>query len=204
MLTISDAAKLEKNKLSGDSVWIILLEIDFDSSNVVRVCKNTEDIVWNNQTWVAFPFELDAKVDSSKGEIPTVQIRVSNVNKLMQSYAEQYDGAVGKTVILRLVNSNHLDVTTPEIEETFTITAVDTDDEWVYITLSILNPFLVQFPRQKYIKNFCRFTFKGARCQYAGTATTCNHTLEDCKAKGNEQHFGGFPGIPMGGLYVGQ
>ena len=204
MLTLSDAAKLEKNKLSGDGVWLILIELDFDDSNIVRICKNTEDIVWNSETWLAFPFELDAKVDSSKGEVPKVQIKISNVNKLMQSYAEQYSGAIGKKVILRLVHSKHLDIVTPEIEETFTITSVDSDDVWVYITLSLLNPFLRDFPRQKYIKNFCRFKFKDARCKYSGTATSCNHTLENCKSLGNEANFGGFAGIPLGGLYASE
>ena len=200
MITLSDAAKLEKNKLSSDGVWLILVELDFDSTTY-RICKNTEDIVWNGSTWVAFPFELDAKTDSSKGEIPSVQIKISNVNRIMQSYAEQADGAIGKQVILRLVHSQHLDLVTPEIEEYFTITKVDTDNTWVYITLSLLNPFLMEFPRQKYIKNFCRFKFKGLRCGYAGTDATCNHTLADCKSKSNESRFGGFPAIPIGGIY---
>ena len=200
-LSISDYAKLEKNKLSGDSSWLILVELDYDDSNIVRVCKNTEDIQWNGYNWIAFPMELSVKTDSSKGEIPSVQIHISNVNKMMQSYAENYNGAIGKKVILRLVNSKHLDLTTPEIEEIFTITKVDTDRNWVIITLSLLNPFLLTFPKQKYIKNFCRFKFKGPRCGYTGPADHCDHTYECCKKLGNERRFGGFVGIPEGGLY---
>lgn len=202
MLPLSSAAILEKNKLSSDSVWLILVELDYDENNIIRVCKNTEDVEWNGQTWISFPIEIEPKVDSSKGEIPSVQIRVSNVNKIMQSYAEQYNGSIGKKVILRLVNSKHLDATTPEIEETFTITQVDSDREWVYITLSLLNPFLVMFPRQKYVKNWCRWKFRDARCKYSGSADHCDHSYECCKKLGNEKNFGGFINIPLGGLYA--
>ena len=200
MISLSDAAKLEKNKLSSGGAWIILIELQFGSTTY-RICKNNEDVVWNGETWVAFPFELDAKTDTSQGEIPSFVIRISNVNRIMQSYAEQGDGAIGKKVILRLVHSEHLDLTEPEIEETFTITKVDCDSAWVHITLSLLNPFLREFPRQKFTKNFCRFKFKGPRCGYTGSDTSCNHTLADCKAKGNEKRFGGFPSIPQGGIY---
>jgi lambda family phage minor tail protein L len=200
VITLSDAAKLEKNKLSSSGVWIILIELQFGDTSY-RVCKNNEDIVWGGNTYVAFPMELDAKTDSSKGEIPSFIIRLSNVNRLMQSYAEQADGAVGKNVIVRLVHSEHLDLVTPEVEENFTITDVNCDSMWVYITLSILNPFLMEFPRQRFLKNFCRFKFKGIRCKYTGADTECNHTLSDCKAKGNAKRFGGFAAIPLGGIY---
>lgn len=200
MISLSDAAKLEKNKLASGEAWIILVELQFGSTTY-RICKNNEDVVWNGNTWVAFPFELDAKTDSSKGEIPSFTIKISNVNRLMQSYAEQGNGAIGSPVILRLVHSAHLDLTEPEIEDTFTITKVDCDSMWVYLTLSLLNPFLKEFPRQKFIKNFCRFKFKGTRCGYTGTDTSCDHVLVACKAKGNEERFGGFPAIPQGGIY---
>lgn len=200
MLTLSDAAKLEKNKLSGDGVWIVLLEFQF-SGATYRICKNTENVNWNSEEWVAFPFELGELSETVKGSVPTIQIKVSNVNRIMQSYAEQSGGAIGTQVILRVVHSKYLSNTVPEIEEKFVITSVDADNLWVYINLSILNPIKMTFPRPKYLRNFCRFKFKGSRCGYTGTDTSCNHTLEDCEAKGNSKNFGGFPGIPLGGIY---
>ena len=201
MLTISDAAKLEKNRLDDSGVWLLLLELRFSSDTTIRICKNNENINWNGYEWVAFPFEIDNVQDTTKGSIPTVQLRVSNVDRIMQSYAEQYDGAIGSTVVLRIVNSNYLSSTTPEVEEKFMISSVDADRDWVYITLSIMNPIRMVFPKEKFIRNFCRFKFKGQRCGYTGSDTSCNHTLEDCETKGNKDRFGGFPGIPLGGIY---
>lgn len=42
----------------------------------------------------------------------------------------------------------------------------------------------------------CTFTFKEpASCQYAGGDTSCTRTKNDCVAKGNSIHFGGFETI---------
>lgn len=52
------------------------------------------------------------------------------------------------------------------------------------------------FPRR--IMNMgCSHVFKGKRCQYTGEDTQCSKTWEDCVAKGNEQHFGGFPWVAV-------
>jgi len=39
----------------------------------------------------------------------------------------------------------------------------------------------------------CHFDYKGDYCSCSGTAAHCNKTFEDCKQRGNEQRFGGFP-----------
>lgn len=46
--------------------------------------------------------------------------------------------------------------------------------------------------------NYCPWGFKGPECSYAGGDISCDHTLTDCKAKGNEVNFGGFPYLPAG------
>lgn len=48
----------------------------------------------------------------------------------------------------------------------------------------------------------CRFKFGGGSCGYTITAKStfhdCGKTLEDCRVRGAEQNFGGFPGVPLG------
>ena len=44
MLSISAISKAEKNKLSTDSCFLILLEIRLQ--NTVYICYNNEDVVW--------------------------------------------------------------------------------------------------------------------------------------------------------------
>ena len=205
MLSISDAAKLEKNKISNNSVWIILIDVDFSNYGItdeIKLCYNNEEIEWptgSGQIWQPFPFELGVKDDTSKGEIATIELKISNVNRVMQHYLEEVRGGVESTVTLRLVNSEHLDIETPEIEEEFEILSTYSDANWVYFTLGAPNPFNLQFPRPKYIQNFCRWQFKDEYCRYSGSQyTTCNKTFTDCKKRGNSERFGGFSGVSAG------
>ena len=124
------------------------------------------------------------------------------MNRVMQGYVEQADGGIGAKVKLMIVHSEHLDVSTPEVEEEFEVTATDTDNQWVYFTLGILNPFILRFPRHRYIKNFCRWKFRDNVCQYSGSDQACNYTFSDCEAKGNWKRFGGFPSIGLGGVLI--
>ena len=58
----------------------------------------------------------------------------------------------------------------------------------------------------RYVGQTCGHTFNspavrtagsaGARCGYAGGATSCDHTMATCQALGNFQRFGGFPSVP--------
>lgn len=205
MNPLSAIAKLEKNKISSTGAWLILLEIQFQGITL-RVVNNNEDIEWpsgSGQIWVAFPFQLGEVGENNKGEIPSLELKVSNVTREVQRYIEQYAGGTDASVVLRVVMSEHLDLTTPEIEETFSVTSTSADAHWVYFNLGPDFALSQRVPDDRYMKNFCPFKFKGIRCGYAGVETECNKTLADCRARGNSVRFGGEPGIPGGGgVYV--
>ena len=42
----------------------------------------------------------------------------------------------------------------------------------------------------------CPWVFKGLECTYAGAASSCDQSWEDCGSKGNTDHFGGDRFIP--------
>lgn len=205
MRDLSVIAKLEKNKISSTGAWLILLEIQFQGATI-RVVNNNEDIEWpagSGTRWVAFPFELGEVSENSKGELPSLQLKVSNVTRIIQQYLEQYAGGTDATVILRVVMSEHLDLTTPELTEVFNVKSTSTDAMWAYFNLGPDYALTQRFPPDRYMRNFCPFKFKGIKCGYSGPLTTCNKTLKDCRERNNSERFGGFPGIPgAGGLYV--
>jgi len=205
MRDLSMIAKLEKNKISSTGAWLILLEIQFQGATI-RVVNNNEDIEWpagSGTRWVAFPFELGEVSENSKGELPSLQLKVSNVTRIIQQYLEQYAGGTDATVILRVVMSEHLDLTTPELTEVFSVKSTSTDTMWAYFNLGPDYALTQRFPTDRYMQNFCPFKFKGIKCGYSGPLTTCNKTLKDCRERNNSKRFGGFPGIPgAGGLYV--
>jgi lambda family phage minor tail protein L len=201
MLNLSNIAKLEKNKLISDGAWITLLEIHINTTTVLRLCRNSEDVVWNGETWTAFPFEMDAPGQNSDGELTRFTVKVSNITRTVEGYIEQVGGGVGATVRFMVVMSGHLDQTTPEMNEEFSVQSVSYDQDWVSFTLSGAVNFFRRVPERRFLKNFCPFQYKGPECMSSSALPTCDKSLKECKGRGNAQRFGGEPVIPMGGFY---
>lgn len=206
-LSISAAAILEKNKLNGDGAFLILLEIVLDAQTTLYFVRNNEDIVWNGRTWTAFPFDLDDETEDSRGEIPTLKVKVSNVTRTIQYYVESTNGGVGATVRIRVVHSKHLDLTTPELEAEFEVVDVSTNALWVEFELGPGYPIMSRRPERRFLKNHCPFEYEtGGECCVDPAKfviyPTCGHTLADCRLRGNADRFGGEPTIPGGGIYV--
>ena len=199
MISISAISKAEKNKLSTDSCFLILLEIRLQ--NTVYICYNNEDVVWKGQLYQAFPFQIGETSEESDGSDPNVSLKVSNVAQGLQWHVEDSGGGVGTQVILRVVNSLNLNGDA-DLEEYYTVLSCKVDQHWVEFTLGTDYSARSRRPLDRYMKNNCRFAYKGIRCGYAGILQTCEHTLQDCKNHGNSKRFGGYPGIDQKGVYV--
>jgi len=215
-MTLSAGAYIEKNKLSSTQAWLILLKITMPDATVLRVVANSENVTWPvtaGNIYTAFPFELDEIGDVSKGEVPSVGLRVSNVSRVLEPYLEEQDGLVNSVVTIRIVNSMHVTTdalgagannASAEVELTYEITSTSADNMWVTFTLGATNPWNKRFPRNKLWRNSCKYKqFKGVRCQYAGAETSCDRTLDTCRnTMNNSINFGGAPGIGSKGIFV--
>lgn len=201
MLNLSLAAILEKNKIAQDNVWLTLLEIQCPDGEVIRLCSDTQDQTWNGHEWIAFPFTIDS-VKQSKTEVPQVPIRVSNVTRAIERVIEQYNGFIGCTVVVRVVMSKHLELTIPEIEETFTVQGTSSDHEWATFNLGGSLPIMMRFPFRRILKDWCPFVYKDIECAATSSNPDCTHTLNGCRANGNSVRFGGEPSIGQSGLYA--
>ncbi len=207
MLTLSQAAIIEKNKIASDNAWLILLEITIPPTAtgvpiVLRLVRNTEDITWNCLLWTAFPFELDPPKQSGNGELPNFTVRVSNITRTVEGYLEQAGGGIGAQVRMMVVLSAHLEQTTPELDEEFSVQSVSYDENWVSFVLTGGVNLFKRVPLRRFLKNFCPYQYKGPECKSTSSYASCNKSFADCKLRGNETRFGGEPGIPQGGLYV--
>lgn len=201
MLQLSTAAILEKNKISQDSAWITLLEIRASDQTIIRICHNTEDITWGGELWIAFPFTIDS-VRQTKNEVPQVPVKISNITRVIEQYIEQYAGFVGCTVILRVVNSKHLDLSLAEVEETFTVQHTNSDANWATFNLGGSLPLMMRFPFRRILKDWCPFTYKDIECAATAMQADCPHTLQGCRARNNSIRFGGEPSMAIGGIYA--
>ena len=206
METLSNTAKQEKNKLSTDSVFLIALDIRIpDVTEVIRIVNNNENIVWNGKTYQAFPFELKEFNEATSGEVSEFTLEVGNANNVIGTYIRQYDAYVKNngfqaiTVSLHVLNTNNLSSALSEITHETTLTKPTVSYQNVTFLLGGINAYNKTIHRKMY-KNNCAWNFKGVKCGYIGTATTCNKTLARCKQLSNQKRFGGFPTIGNRGI----
>lgn len=207
---LSNQTIQDKNALATDAVFLVLLEIQIPDTQTVYLVNNTEDIVWNGNTWQKFPFDFNDISQNTNGETPQWTVKVSNVNRVMERYLQQYDqylkqhGIDGNDIIcvIRVVNSKDLLNTTPIVEYTALLQQPTTTPQWATFKLSAKNPYNKQFPPRRIMKSFCSWKFKSVQCGYSGSGEFCDKTLTTCRAYNNSPRFGGFVGVSSRGLII--
>lgn len=206
MISLSNATKNIKNSLFDSGSWLVLLTLtNKDETITIRICSNTEDVLFGSNTFTSFPFQLEEVTESNKGELPTVNLVLSNVERIVQAYIEQdADLGSGWTVHIDIVHNTAIDSGVSEISYDFVTMNATADVNYVTFSCGIRNPLRQQFPRLKMLPNSCQNTFKKGGCTYSGNDETCMKTLSDCRAKFYGQSkipYLGFAGIPTTGIY---
>lgn len=199
MLNLPPALIRAANRMDQTSPWLILLDIVLPNVTLYLV-NNTEDIVFGGQTYNAFPFQYERPKESSKGDIPNIQVSVSNVTRVVQSYIEPYNGGVGCDVVMRLVNAAYLTEDYASLTIPLVVLGAKCTPLWVVFTLGCFNPINRRYPVGQYIAKHCRFRFRGPHCGYVGAQLSCDHTLDRCRALKNSARFGGHPGLDGRGI----
>lgn len=203
MLKLSPAAILAANSICSDAAWVILLEIILPNDpDHIYIARNNEDVLWNGQTWQAFPFEISEAKSDDKGTLPTLNVDVDNTTRDLEYYLQKGNGGTGGKVVLRCVLATEPESDIAEFEEYYSVKSTTVTEKAIRFSLGNAYPAQSRRPWDRYMKNYCPFKYKSTKCAATSTLTSCNHTLADCRKRGNSKRFGGFPGIPQGGLYV--
>lgn len=202
-LDVTAAFRAKKNAQTNQPIWLYTI-YDYDgAAGVLRFAERKEDVVFDGNTYTAFPITHDQINESGTGEIDTVKVSIANVNRLVQSYIEVYDWR-GKKVTITLVWADDLADANNKVEFDFYIDTYAADAQAANFTLLPKTDTLSHtLPTRIYSRNTCRWVFKSDECGYAGAETTCNKTQQRCKALANYQRFGGFPSIPTRQINVG-
>lgn len=206
MLTISDVAKYEKNKLTSDSVFLIALDITIpDVAEVIHIVNNNENITWNETEYIAFPFSIDEMNEGTSGEVSEFTLSVSNINNVIGNYIRQYDTYVKNnsfepiSVTISVINTNNLDSETPEVQHKTVLISPSLSRTNATFTIGGVNAY-TKIVNSRMLRNACRWKFKGLQCQYSGIESKCNKTFLRCKELGNVARYGGFPTIGNKGV----
>ncbi len=205
MIPLNITNKELKNALFDSGEWIILLTFKSpDQTVVIRVINNPDAVSHNGDIFQPFPFKIDTINESNKGELPKVNITLSNVDRMVQAYIENdKDLGSGWTVKVEILHSTSLD-SDAEIVYDFVTMGITATEKEVVFSCTMPNPLRYQFPRISMLPNACQHTFKKGGCSYVGADESCAKTLQACRDKfpnAKTIPFLGFPGIPTNAVY---
>lgn len=201
MKSLPLALRQAKNVFGQESPWLVLLTITLPApdSTVFRIVPNNEDVEFEGLTYTAFPVEIGFPDESSKGEIPSLDLKVSNVTRIIQSHLEALNGASGTTVKLVIVNTANLTEDYSELTMDFEVLSSSYNSMWITFKCGASNPLRRRF-LDKYFANHCNWQYKSVECASTSTDLTCERTITACRAKNNSTRFGGYPGLDSNGL----
>jgi|LGVF01.2.fsa_nt_gb lambda family phage minor tail protein L len=183
---------------------------------VMNIVDSNYSVTYGGTLYYAFPVKYDPPTVGVSGTTEMATITVANADRAIMYYVERDPKwFVGNRVEVKKVFENILDfIYTPDASGAVVVTNNPTADSDSYLREShtidayaanetsvqfALKPSIrvdVKLPRRRFLKGSCYFRFKDPNsCQYDGLATECRKTWDNCVTLGNQEHFGGFPGV---------
>jgi lambda family phage minor tail protein L len=210
----------EKNKAANAPVMCYEITIPTPASTL-RLCEWDTIIHYptaGGYDYLPFPLTHQGIGANALGEIDSVKVKLSAVDRTIISTLATNNGLIGSKVVMKLVFLDQLADALANISSTFYIDSVETtEQEAVFNLTSKLDLYEVQIPGRMFERDHCQWHFLSEGC-YLGDAgvytppggflhsdVECDHTRVGpvgCKYHINSGRFGGFPAIPMRGLYV--
>lgn len=199
--SLSVASVIEKNNISSDTPFLIMLNIDVVNPatgsivTTMNVVRNTEAVTFQGHTYAAASFDIELKEES--GSQQSISLNIKDYTNAVQHYMQSYGGGVGFSVSIMIVNAGALSQP-PEVIEYFQIIAAESSGYAVSFTLGAENALSHTFPRRRQARDFCQWRYKEGDCGYSGYMPSCDLSLKGangCKVHDNVIHFGAFPGI---------
>lgn len=98
------------NAIEGDERPLFLLQIDHDDlTQPIRVVNDTEDVVSNGNTYLAFPYTINLPSQEEESP-PTVTLEIDNVGRDLMTWLESSNGGEGATATISMVLRSNPDV----------------------------------------------------------------------------------------------
>jgi len=204
-LDLPASALAEKNRITSNAAWLLLVEFQYPGEDPVYVCLNNTAVVWDGKTWEPASFAVSEIKEGKDGDIPSIPLSFIDANRKITPILDQYGGGNGASVWIRTVHSNYLSNPAPFRKRFFKVMGSSVNHaNQVTLKLGVPNLTLIRDPQDRYFKNHGRTSvkFKDSTCGYVGAETDCNKTLARCRALGNSRRYCGFPGVGRKGFLV--
>jgi phage-related protein len=213
MKTLTAGVIAETQKAHGTTAWPWLVYIvasqSVTATEVFRLTNHPQPITIDAKTYDPYPFALGVRSSDSEGNIPSVQLSVSNIDRQIVRNLATADNLLGKTCTLRQVNTANLS-SAAWLETTLTIAGAVVTRAAIEFRLELPNPHDIQLPQEVFLRDRCPWRFGSSECGFVITSTSstdCDKLLTTCTTRGLEEltagrpqlhplRFGGWPGLP--------
>ena len=224
MKDLTQNTSAHKNQLETEDPFIWLFEFEMPDGTRQRLTNFTERVEFGEDdtgsplVYYPAPIAHSGIEQSGEGDVPSIKVSISTGGAFwLTSLIDTEGGMIGQRARVIVVSSRELDNPAAAIVEDARIVSAAMNNGSVTVVLSAFNIFKSRLPRFLYSRRRCRWVFGSGECGYnvqatGATFTSCNYTLEDCEARGDQElanvnvgvrhhpeRFGGFPGIPRGG-----
>lgn len=182
------------------------------------------DLVWQGNTYSAFPVQADGFERNVKGQLPRPTLSVANVTGAITSLVLLYDDLAGCKVTRIRTLAKYLDAVNfpggvnPTADATAEFArdiyyidrkSAETRDVVTFELAAALDLAGVMLPNRQVIQNYCPWKYRGAECGYTGTSyfdtndnsvatlaqDVCGKKLSSCRVR-----FGQYAQLPYGGF----
>jgi lambda family phage minor tail protein L len=202
--------RIQLSKLKHDAV-IELYRIDLRPAGFTGVFYFTpvftpepSGIAWNGNNYTPTDMISDGWEYNGQGVLPTPTITITNIFGGISALCKQYNDLLGAEATRYRVFKADLgfsrNETITDPDKWFVERKVSEDSLKAQFELaSSLDLRGMRLPSRVMVANSCSWLliggFMGKYCQYAGAATECDGRLSTCRTLGNQQRYGGFPGL---------
>jgi len=209
-------SRAQANRLEVPAPWLLLWELQLSEQERMYLVNNEQPFTFEGNVYRPYPVALEVLEESLGGDLPGLNVVVSNVTRELSALLQHRRGLLDRTVYLRIVSAAHPEE--PALRHRFTIRSSSVDQGQAIFRLSQLPLVDITIPYRTFLRSSCHHQFRGPACGWAHPSlppgvqdsTSCSKRLNGpngCVAHGAlyaaagqpsqwPARFGGFPGIP--------
>lgn len=204
-------------------IWLYEFEVPTDPPTRYRLTNYTATVPFGIDTatgdpllYLPYPI-VHGEIEQTKtGDLPRIRVSIANAAREVSETLEAYDGMIGQSAVLRLVNAQALSSPQAQVRFDASILRARSTVDAVYLDLAAEGPLRAMLPRRRYMRRHCTLQFGSPECGYAIPTTAgntigtgfayCGKMFSDCVTRGEDEvarglarkhplGFGGFLGM---------
>jgi len=201
----------ELSALKSTYPWIMLVEFDTDLGDYTYMCSNTEEVIWDSETWKPYPFVVGQVKSTSTGQLPKSSLAFFNTTEFNRAVPARVIGEDVTIYFLNLEHKGDFNRDTYPLQFSFKVLSVSINTA-ITLSLGAPNYLITKIPAKRYVRDYCNFTFNGEHCWVSDSLlttlrsadsslpTTCDKSYLLCKRYWDSGITNNVPNIPP---YIG-